>query len=267
MGEPACRHTWKKGNGWAQNVRPDGPACSRIGPADLHLILKIMMDGPKMCDQMGPAHIWSQKKANGPSTYAGGLGNTDGPNSQVLGLGNSDRWAQSHYIWTRKRRWMGPVLLYLDPEKAMDGPSPAVFGLRKGYEWAHPHGFGQKMGTEMPWVRSGLRLVVVTEAGAELAQHIQIQSARCILIQAGPLGPLNKYQKSTAGYSRHNRPSQKVLEPNRLFWTEYKFSMQLKLDDVLPNPYYMAAGVTKSPASCFEPNCTFGLGNVDKCAQ
>ncbi|KAG1895089.1 uncharacterized protein F5891DRAFT_984539 [Suillus fuscotomentosus] len=99
----SCRHTRKKGNRWAQNVGPGGPAYLRIGPAVLHVILKIMTDGPTM--DLIP------EKANWSSTYADGLGNSDG-------------WAQLPSILTWKQRRMGPSLLYLDSEKATDGPNP-----------------------------------------------------------------------------------------------------------------------------------------------
>ncbi|KAG2049426.1 hypothetical protein BDR06DRAFT_975189 [Suillus hirtellus] len=77
------------GNGWAQNVRPDGLAIPKDRPSGLHVILKITRDGPTM--------DFISEKANWPSAYADVVSET------VMD---------------------GPSPLCLDSEKATDRPSP-----------------------------------------------------------------------------------------------------------------------------------------------
>ncbi|KAG2100188.1 uncharacterized protein F5147DRAFT_655630 [Suillus discolor] len=100
-------------------------------------------------------------------------------------------------------------------------------------------------------VRSGLRLVAVAEAGANLmyglAQGILIRRGRTDPAHTNSISPVHAYPEGP------NRPSKQVPEEpswlfwtqsQRLFWTEYKFSVRirLKLD-------CMAAGVKKEPMS------------------
>ncbi|KAG1893396.1 uncharacterized protein F5891DRAFT_985906 [Suillus fuscotomentosus] len=153
-------------------------------PSGLHVILKIMTDGPTV-DLIS-------EKANWPSAYADVVSETvtDGPSPLCLDLEKATDGPSPP--WSRGRLWMGPEHADLFAKMVADGlnvlgrdsgidPSTHDCGIGKGDGWARSSYIAENGGARRFGLGEGdgwTQLVCIPENGDGCVQHICCMLAR-----------------------------------------------------------------------------------------